>query len=135
MQDLRYVYVITNILKYFCFILSLFILRMRGRGRARKERIPSRLCTVSTEPNAGLKLMNHEIMTWAEELGVLPTEPPRYPLNSFIIYLLHIYLITDLPGIFIIEFFLQNTLLICANSEINEWVTEDYAFAGRKQYC
>ena len=32
-----------------------------SRGRA--ERIPSRLHTVSTEPNTGLELANHEIMT------------------------------------------------------------------------
>ena len=36
----------------------------QGRERKRKrERIPSRLCTVSTEPNMGLELTNHEIMT------------------------------------------------------------------------
>ena len=38
-----------------------------GRGRERgRERIPSWLCTVSTEPNMGLQLTNHEIMTWAQ---------------------------------------------------------------------
>ena len=37
---------------------------VQGRGRDRgKERIPSRLHTVSTEPNVGLDLMNREIMT------------------------------------------------------------------------
>ena len=36
----------------------------RGREREReKERIPSRLHTVSTEPDVGLKLTNHEITT------------------------------------------------------------------------
>ena len=36
----------------------------QGRGRERgRQRIPSRLLTVSTEPNAGLKPMNHEIMS------------------------------------------------------------------------
>ena len=36
----------------------------RGREIDReRERIPSRLCTTSTEPDAGLKLMNREIMT------------------------------------------------------------------------
>ena len=36
----------------------------RGRGRERSgERIPSRLCAVSTEPNVGLKPTNREIMT------------------------------------------------------------------------
>ena len=28
-----------------------------------RERIPSRLCTVSTEPKVGLKLTNQEIVT------------------------------------------------------------------------
>ena len=45
----------------------LFILRERvrenGTGAERgRERIPSRLCTVSTEPDVGLELMNREIM-------------------------------------------------------------------------
>ena len=55
------------------FFSFLFILRERksvhqkGRGRERgRERIPNRLCTVSTEPDMGLCLMNYEIMTWAE---------------------------------------------------------------------
>ena len=34
----------------------------RGRER-RRERIPSRLCAVSTEPDGGLKPPNHEITT------------------------------------------------------------------------
>ena len=35
-----------------------------GGGAEREgERIPSRLHTVSAEPEAGLELMNHEIMT------------------------------------------------------------------------
>ena len=47
----------------------LFILRGRteqGRGRERergRERIPSRLCAVSTEADVGLDTTNHEIMT------------------------------------------------------------------------
>ena len=35
-------------------------------GGAERNRIPSRLHTVSAEPNVGLTLMNHEIMTWTE---------------------------------------------------------------------
>ena len=39
----------------------------QGRGRWRgRERIPSRLGAVSTEPNAGLNLMNSEIVTSVE---------------------------------------------------------------------
>ena len=37
----------------------------RERGRE-GERIPSRVHTTSTEPNAGLELTNSEIMTTAE---------------------------------------------------------------------
>ena len=54
--------------------------RGRGRGRGR-ERIPSRLRTASTEPDAGLELNNREIMTWAETksgtLNRLTTEAPH----------------------------------------------------------
>ena len=32
-------------------------------GRERRHRIPSRLRTVSAEPDEGLELVNHEIMT------------------------------------------------------------------------
>ena len=35
-----------------------------GMGRERgRQRIPSRLCADSKEPNTGLELTNHEIMT------------------------------------------------------------------------
>ena len=39
--------------------------RERETGRER-EGIESRLCTDSREPDMGLHLTNHEIMTWAE---------------------------------------------------------------------
>ena len=50
----------------------------KGRERERGERIPSRLCTVSPEPDAGLEPTNCEIMTWAE-VRCLTIEPPRCP--------------------------------------------------------
>ena len=37
----------------------------RGRERGR-ERIPSRVSAVSAEPDKGLELRNHEIVTWDE---------------------------------------------------------------------
>ena len=38
--------------------------RKRERERHRQtDRIPSRLCTDSSEPDVGLQLRNHEIMT------------------------------------------------------------------------
>ena len=48
--------------------------RERERGQAtsragaerRRDKIPSKLYAISTELDAGLELMNYEIMTWAE---------------------------------------------------------------------
>ena len=54
-----------------------------GRGRERgRERIPSRLHTVSAEPDAGLHLMNCESdhdQSQNQESDVRLTEPPRRP--------------------------------------------------------
>ena len=36
------------------------------RGRDTESEASSRLWAVSTDPNVGLKLTNHEIMTWAK---------------------------------------------------------------------
>ena len=54
---------------------------MCERGRAeRRERIPSRLSTVSTEPNVGLNAKNGEIMpSQSQESDAYPTEPARHP--------------------------------------------------------
>ena len=39
-------------------------LHTQGKGRERgRQRIPSRLCAVSIEPDTGLELTNREIMT------------------------------------------------------------------------
>ena len=51
------------------FLINLLTEREREREREKacgrgRERILSRLCTVSTVPNVGLKLRNREIMTW-----------------------------------------------------------------------
>ena len=37
-----------------------------GRAERGRERILSRLCAVSAEPDVGFDLMNHEILTWAK---------------------------------------------------------------------
>ena len=37
-----------------------------GHRERERERIPSRLLNVSTEPDMGLELTNHEVMTSAE---------------------------------------------------------------------
>ena len=49
---------------FFKLFIYLFIyLEHTNKGEAERERIPSRLCTVSTEPDAGLNPTNCEIMT------------------------------------------------------------------------
>ena len=48
------------------YLLLMFIylfLKGWGEGQRDRERIPSRLLTISTEPKARLKLMNRKIMT------------------------------------------------------------------------
>ena len=57
----------------FFFLVFIYFERERmhvheqGRDREReRERIPSRLRAVSAEPDVGLELTNHEIMTLAE---------------------------------------------------------------------
>ena len=53
---------------------------MSGGGTEREgnteSEAGSRLCTVSTEPDAGLELINREIMT-CTEVGHLTNEPPK----------------------------------------------------------
>ena len=39
-----------------------------SRGGAERDRIPSRLCAVSTGPNAGLDPMNRKIRAWATQV-------------------------------------------------------------------
>ena len=58
--------------------------RGRDRGRAR---IPSGGSVLSAvDPDAGLALLNHEIMTRAETQSwdASPTEPPRHPTRVFL---------------------------------------------------
>ena len=42
--------------------MSIYLFR-EGKGKAERERVPSRLCAVCTDSNVGLDLMNYEIMT------------------------------------------------------------------------
>ena len=63
-----------------------------GRGGADTEsEAGSKLRAVSTEPNAGLELMDHEIMTWAE-VGRLTDQATQAPL-FFLIF--NVYLERD----------------------------------------
>ena len=55
-----------DITKSFFFFLSLVFERERaveGQRERERERIPSRLCTVSAESGVGLELTDREIMT------------------------------------------------------------------------
>ena len=62
-----------QLIKSFIFIfLSLCIYFERERESwGRRERIPSRLQAVSTEPDVGLDLADHEIMTSKPRVGSL----------------------------------------------------------------
>ena len=56
-----------------------------GKGQRERQRIPSRLCTVSPESNAVLDLTNCEIMTWAENKSPMLNQlsHPDTPLGCF----------------------------------------------------
>ena len=63
---------------------------MSGEGAEREgdteSETGSRIWAVNTEPDSGLELMSHEIMTWAK-LVAQPTEPPRCPeIEYFLIF-------------------------------------------------
>ena len=63
-----------------------------GRGTERgRDRIPSLLCIVSIEPDLGLELMNHEIMTWAKRKSLTPNwqSHPGAPGRERILSRLH----------------------------------------------
>ena len=53
----------------------------RGREGDTESEAGSRLWAVSTDPNAGLELMNGEIMTWAE-VGCLTDWATQAPVNT-----------------------------------------------------
>ena len=58
----------------------MFYLFLREHKLEREgQRIWSRLCTVSTEPDTGLKLMNHEIVTWARSWRLNRLSHPGTP--------------------------------------------------------
>ena len=58
----------TSSLLLLLLLMFIFLfLRERERSRERgRQRIPSRLCTVSPELAVGLELTNREVMTWAK---------------------------------------------------------------------
>ena len=53
----------TNMEVLLFFFLSFYLLILRERAQKGREKIPSGLCTVITEPDAGLNPMNLKIMT------------------------------------------------------------------------
>ena len=67
MIDVIYIYILTSHQFYLFLMFILFILRERestqvwGGAERGRERIPGRLCPVSTESDLGLDLTNHEI--------------------------------------------------------------------------
>ena len=79
-----------------------FFLRERqckqGRGREREgdteSEAGSRLQAVSTEPNVGLKLQNHKIMTWAK-VGSLTNWATQAPAHKHFFKFLNILFILE----------------------------------------
>ena len=57
----------------------------RQRDRETESEAGSRIWAVSTNPDAGLKLMNHELMTWAE-VRRLTNWATQVPQMSFYIF-------------------------------------------------
>ena len=78
----------------FCFV---YFERERERerehlskeGQRKRERIPGRLCTVSTEPRARTHELQDHDLSHNQESDTQPTEPPRC---FWIIFLMFIYL-------------------------------------------
>ena len=61
---------------------------MKYKGEGDTESEPgSRPWAVSTEPDAGLELINHEIMTWAE-VGRSTDWATLAPLNLYLDYII-----------------------------------------------
>ena len=59
------IFFVTIFLKFIYFEREQKSASWEGEERGR-DRIPSRLCAISTESDVGLNPMKHEIMTWAE---------------------------------------------------------------------
>ena len=80
-----FIKVFSTISDFFCQVYLLVFGKWVGEEQRERERerIPSRLCIVSTEPDAGLELTNCEIVTWAQIKGLMlkPTEPARCSSN------------------------------------------------------
>ena len=54
------------------------------RGEDTESEVGSRLWAISTEPDAGLKLTNHEFMTWAK-IGRLTDWATQVSLNDWVL--------------------------------------------------
>ena len=80
---------------YFIFLMFLYFIiyfereREQGRGRERgRERIPSRLCTVSTEPDVGSN--SQTVRSWREpksRVQRLTNWATQVPLNKYFKYI------------------------------------------------
>ena len=79
-------------LEHFFFFLMFIFEREResvSRGGAEREgdtesEAGSSLWAVRTEPNVGLELMNHEVMTWAKVGCLTDWAPSGSPVSSYI---------------------------------------------------
>ena len=87
--------VIVHNLSFYVFFFKVYLCILRDREHRQRERgrerIPSGLRDVSTEPNSGLKPMNHQIMIWAEIKSQMLNQlsHPDAPVFMFIWILIH----------------------------------------------
>ena len=110
------IFMTINFFKFFCFVLFIFERKnvsRKGSGRG-GQRIWSRPCTDSSEPDVGLEHINHE--PWPElKVAAQLTEPPRRPimtinLNSLLGMLLISVSLSSLVD-FVLYFHLEHTPL------------------------
>ena len=90
----QYFNIVLNPTFFFKFICLFWEeVRESETHRRERERIPSRLCTISAEPNAGLKLTNHEIRTksrvryftdWTTQAPLNPTFKNDHDFENFL---------------------------------------------------
>ena len=120
--------VLPTVLTFFKKFIYLFWEKEReSRGREREreregERIPTRLCIVSSEPHVGLKPMNHEIMSWGETESWMLKQlsHPDTPLLTFLNITTILQILGDAVSI-LKKWFRKLPNLLSGNPSLSNW--------------
>ena len=118
------------------FLMFIYFERERERaqvGEGQRERIPSRLHTVSTEPDVGFNPLHPEIMTWAETKSQMLRQlsHPGAPIGLFSTLLLGPYYIQIILYRIYIAPYLSTSLCIFISSE--SWPNPAPSIKGQLQ--